>query len=108
MDDDEVLQKMAERLDYIEEYLVHLGQVSGYRYGRFTSVSLPPSTSRATSENRSFRPDTNVGRLVIENGADGVRLYLVVSGELNEDIMVFGQEPFGRGRYMRRNVSYLD
>ena len=42
MDDDEVLQKMAERLDYIEEYLVHLGQVSGYRYGRFTSVSLPP------------------------------------------------------------------
>jgi hypothetical protein len=44
---------------------------------------------------------------VIENGADGVRLYLVVSGELNEDIMVFGQEPCSRGRYKRRNVSYL-
>jgi hypothetical protein len=48
-----------------------------------------------------------VGRLVIENGADGVRLYLTVSGELNEDIMVFGQEPCSRGRYKRRNVSYL-
>ena len=47
------------------------------------------------------------GGLVIENGADGVRLYLVVSGELNEDIMVFGQEPCSRGRYKRRNVSYL-
>ena len=50
---------------------------------------------------------SNVGRLVIENGADGVRLYLAVSGELNEDIMVFGQEPCSRGRYKRRNVSYL-
>src|SRR5664279_977129 len=48
-----------------------------------------------------------VGRLMIENGADGVRLYLVVSGELNEDIMVFGQGPCSRGRYKRRNVSYL-
>jgi hypothetical protein len=51
---------------------------------------------------------SNVGRLVIENGADGARLYLEVSGELNEDIMVFGQEPCSRGRYKRRNVSYLD
>jgi hypothetical protein len=50
---------------------------------------------------------SNVGRLVIENGADGARMYLVVSGELNEDIMVFGQEPCSRGRYQRRNVSYL-
>jgi hypothetical protein len=50
---------------------------------------------------------SSVGRLVIENGADGVRLYLEVSGELNEDIMVFGQEPCSRGRYKRRNVSYL-
>jgi hypothetical protein len=50
---------------------------------------------------------SKVGPLVAENGADGVRLYLVVSGELNEDIMVFGQEPCSRGRYKRRNVSYL-
>src|ERR1035437_3364475 len=50
---------------------------------------------------------SNVGQLVIENGADGARLFLVVSGELNEDIMVFGQEPCSRGRYKRRNVSYL-
>ena len=50
---------------------------------------------------------SNVGQLVIENGADGVRLYLAVSGELNEDILVFGQAPCSRGRYKRRNVSYL-
>jgi len=50
---------------------------------------------------------SNVGRLEIENGADGARLYLAVSGELNEDVMVFGQEPCSRGRYKRRNVSYL-
>jgi hypothetical protein len=50
---------------------------------------------------------SNVGRLVIENGADGVRLLLAVSEELNEDIMVFGQEPCSRGRYKRRNVPYL-
>ena len=53
-----------------------------------------------------FSP-SNVGQLVIENGADGARLYLAVSGELNEDIMVFGQAPCSRGRYKRRNVSYL-
>jgi len=50
---------------------------------------------------------SNVGRLIIENGADGVRLYVEVSGELTEDIMVFGQEPCSRGRQKRRNVSYL-
>jgi len=50
---------------------------------------------------------SNVGPLVIENGADGVRLYVVVSGELNEDIMVFGQAPCSCGRYKRRNISYL-
>src|ERR1019366_1309494 len=49
----------------------------------------------------------SVGRLVIENGADGVRLFLAVSGELNADIMVFGQAPCSRGRFKRRNVSYL-
>jgi len=45
--------------------------------------------------------------LVIENGEEGVRLYVAVSGELNEDIMVFGQEPCSRGRTKRRNVSYI-
>jgi len=50
---------------------------------------------------------SKVGRLVIENDDNGVRLYLAVSGQLNEDIMVFGQEPCSRGRYKRRNVSCL-
>jgi hypothetical protein len=50
---------------------------------------------------------SQVGRLIIGNDENGVRLYLAVSGELNEDIMVFGQEPCNRGRYKRRNVSYI-
>jgi hypothetical protein len=45
--------------------------------------------------------------LIIENTADGVRLYLAVSGELETDIMVFGQEPCSAGRSKRRNVAYL-
>jgi hypothetical protein len=45
--------------------------------------------------------------LIIENGADGVRMYVAVSGELATDIMVFGQEPCSAGRYKRRNVAYL-
>ena len=50
---------------------------------------------------------SSVGRLIIENDGDGVRLYLAVNGELNEDIMVFGQEPCSGGRRKRRNVSYI-
>ena len=47
------------------------------------------------------------GRLIIENGADGVRMYVAVSGDLATDIMVFGQAPCSAGRYKRRNVAYL-
>jgi hypothetical protein len=47
------------------------------------------------------------GQLIIENTADGVRLYVAVSGELETDIMVFGQEPCSAGRRKRRNVAYL-
>jgi hypothetical protein len=47
------------------------------------------------------------GRLIIENGADGVRIYVAVSGDLATDIMVFGQAPCSAGRYKRRNVAYL-
>jgi hypothetical protein len=48
-----------------------------------------------------------VGRLAIENDGQGVRLWLAVSGELTEDVMVFGQEPCSAGRHKRRNVAYL-
>jgi hypothetical protein len=34
------LEGLAERLDYIERYLVDLGQVAGYRYAPF-STGLP-------------------------------------------------------------------
>jgi hypothetical protein len=52
-------------------------------------------------------PPSVVGQLIIENTDEGVRLYLAVSGELTEDVMVFGQEPCSPGRHKRRNVSYL-
>lgn len=42
MDVSEVLQEISARLDYIEAYLVNLGQVAGYRYGPFSSRNLPP------------------------------------------------------------------
>src|ERR1017187_6022237 len=70
-----------------------------------STVSLPETLEVPA---RPVFSMTKVGPLVAENGADGVRLYLVVSGELNEDVMVFGQEPCSQGRYKRRHVSYLD
>lgn len=48
-----------------------------------------------------------VGELVAENTDTGVRLRVRVTGELNEDVMVFGQEPCSAGRSKRRNVAYL-
>jgi hypothetical protein len=36
-----------------------------------------------------------------------MRLLLPVSGELKEDVMVFGQEPCNSGRRKRRSVAYL-
>jgi hypothetical protein len=45
--------------------------------------------------------------LVAENTEAGVRLRLRIMGELNEDVMVFGQEPCSSGRRKRRNVAYL-
>jgi len=38
------LQGLVERLDYIEKYLVDLGEVAGYRYAPF-STGLPPEVS---------------------------------------------------------------
>jgi hypothetical protein len=49
-----------------------------------------------------------VQRLTITNDENGVRLWLTVTGELNEDIMVFAQAPCPSGRFKRRNVAYLD
>jgi hypothetical protein len=53
-----------------------------------------------------FRPNP-VGQLVITNGEDGARLRLRVNGDVDGDIMVFGQAPCSAGRNKRRNVSYL-
>jgi hypothetical protein len=48
-----------------------------------------------------------VGELVAENTEAGVRLRVRITGDLNEDVMVFGQEPCSAGRHKRRNVAYL-
>src|ERR1035441_8239675 len=48
-----------------------------------------------------------VGELVAEETEAGVRLRVRITGELNEDVMVFGQEPCSSGRSKRRNVAYL-
>jgi hypothetical protein len=45
--------------------------------------------------------------LVAENTEAGASLRLRITGELNEDVMVFGQEPCSAGRSKRRNVAYL-
>ena len=89
--------------------LAQKGPLTGQQFWQAIStvravVGLPETLEVPT---RPVFSPSNVGPLVIENGADGVRLYLPVSGKLNEDIMVFGQEPCSRGRYQRRNVSYL-
>jgi hypothetical protein len=54
----------------------------------------------------AFGPSV-VGVLVAENTDAGVRLRVRLTGELNEDVMVFGQEPCSAGRSKRRNVAYL-
>jgi hypothetical protein len=54
----------------------------------------------------AFGPSPVAG-LVIETTEAGVRLLLRISGELKEDVMVFGQEPCNSGRRKRRNVAYL-
>src|ERR1039457_2162184 len=54
----------------------------------------------------AFGPSV-VGELVAENTEAGVRLRVRITGELNEDVMVFGQEPCSSGRSKRRNVAYL-
>jgi hypothetical protein len=67
-------------------------------------VGLPPTLE--VPPRPVFSP-SNVGPLVIENDENDVRLYLAVTGELTEDVMVFAQAPCSRGRYQRRNVSYI-
>jgi hypothetical protein len=67
-------------------------------------VGLPPTLEPPAPV--AFTPSV-VGRLVITHDEDGVRLWLEVAGELNEDVMIFGQEPCSAGRSKRRNVCYL-
>ena len=67
-------------------------------------VGLPPTLEPPAPV--VFGP-TPIGRLVASNGENGVRLLLPVTGEVTEDIMVFGQAPCSAGRSKRRNVAYL-
>ena len=53
--DENTEQQIIARLDYIERYLVNLGQVSGYRYAPFaTTVALPELAE--TDDQPSFSP----------------------------------------------------
>jgi hypothetical protein len=54
----------------------------------------------------AFGPSA-VAELVAENTEAGVRLLVRITGELKEDVMVFGQAPCSSGRRKRRNVAYL-
>jgi hypothetical protein len=67
-------------------------------------VDLPETLEVPARPSFSANP---VDCLVISNTEQGVRLQLQVSGELTEDVMVFGQEPCSSGRHKRRNVAYL-
>lgn len=67
-------------------------------------VDLPETLEVPARPSFSANP---VGSLVISNSEQGARLQLQVSGELNEDVMVFGQEPCSSGRHKRRNLAYL-
>ena len=67
-------------------------------------VNLPETLEVPVRPGFSSNP---VGELVISNSADGVRLLLRVSGELTEDVMIFGQAPCSTGRRKRRNVAYV-
>jgi hypothetical protein len=67
-------------------------------------VGLPPIYDPPAPV--TFGPSP-IGQVEITNDETGVRLWLPVLGDLNEDIMVFGQEPCPSGRRKRRNVVYL-
>jgi hypothetical protein len=89
--------------------LAQQGPLTGQQFWQAISsvravVGLPPDFEPPAPV---VFPPSVVGRLVIENGEGGVRLWLAVSGKLNEDVLVFGQEPCPAGRSKRRNVCYL-
>lgn len=67
-------------------------------------VGLPPALEPPAPV--AFNPSP-VGPLTIENTDDGVRLYLAVTGDLTEDVMVFGEAPCSAGRRVHRHVCYL-
>ena len=67
-------------------------------------VNLPETLEVPPRPSFSASP---VGSLVIESTEAGVRLLLPITGDLNEDVMVFGQAPCSSGRRKRRNVAYL-
>lgn len=67
-------------------------------------IGLPPLWEPPAPVILGLNP---VGQLVITNDEGGVRLRLMVTAPVTEDIMVFGQAPCSSGRRKRRNVAYL-
>jgi hypothetical protein len=56
------LQGLIERLDYIEKYLVDLGQQTGYPYAPF-STGLPAEVSELVREGKTLEAVTLYRRL---------------------------------------------
>jgi hypothetical protein len=67
-------------------------------------VNLPPIYDPPAPV--TFGPNP-ILRFEITNDDTGVRLWLIVTGELTEDVMLFAQAPCPSGRRKRRNVAYL-
>ena len=89
--------------------LAQQGPLSGQQFWQAINsvrgrVGLPPTLEPPAPV--VFGP-SGIGRLVASNGENGVRLLITVTGEVTEDIMVFGQVPCSEGRSKRRNVAYL-
>ncbi len=51
--DENTEQQISARLDYIERYLVNLGQVSGYRYAPFVTTVAVPEVAELAHQGRT-------------------------------------------------------
>jgi hypothetical protein len=89
--------------------LASRGPLTGQQFWQAIScvrslVNLPPIYEPPAPVAFGLSP---IGQLEITNDETGVRLWLPILGDLNEDIMVFGQEPCPSGRRKRRHVVFL-
>jgi ribosomal protein L7/L12 len=104
---DDDLRTIARRLDYIERYLTHLGQVAGYRYapsgtGATPEVAELARLGNATAAIKLYRELTNANfeqaKEVIDQLAAG----------LGSPIAGAGQQPAGQGSFGAGSPGFGD